>query len=108
MIRRPPISTLFPYTTLFRSGGRERGALRRYGGVRYRGAAGEPEEGADGGVGGKRWRAESRRSRNCCAGLRSWRRGGGGAAVERAISEAAGEAAPEVRPARAQIGRAHV
>src|SRR3712207_6935700 len=69
MIRRPPISTLFPYTTLFRSGCRERGALRRYGGVRYRGAAGEAEEGADGGVGGKRWRAESRRSRNCCAGL---------------------------------------
>src|SRR2546422_7099044 len=30
MIRRPPRSTLFPYTTLFRSHGRERGrALRR-------------------------------------------------------------------------------
>src|SRR3712207_7746510 len=25
MIRRPPRSTLFPYTTLFRSGGRDRG-----------------------------------------------------------------------------------
>src|SRR5262245_64338982 len=29
MIRRPPISTLFPYTTLFRSGGAERAVLRR-------------------------------------------------------------------------------
>src|SRR3712207_8385161 len=28
MIRRPPRSTLFPYTTLFRSGGRFREALR--------------------------------------------------------------------------------
>src|SRR3712207_7210530 len=27
MIRRPPRSTLFPYTTLFRSGGRLRGLL---------------------------------------------------------------------------------
>src|SRR3712207_8364747 len=30
MIRRPPRSTLFPYTTLFRSGG-ARGSLRRAG-----------------------------------------------------------------------------
>src|SRR3712207_8413576 len=29
MIRRPPRSTLFPYTTLFRSDGRNAGALRR-------------------------------------------------------------------------------
>src|SRR3712207_8547721 len=28
MIRRPPRSTLFPYTTLFRSDGRVRGALQ--------------------------------------------------------------------------------
>src|SRR5262245_63341524 len=28
MIRRPPRSTLFPYTTLFRSAGRQRGQLR--------------------------------------------------------------------------------
>src|SRR5689334_23851708 len=28
MIRRPPRSTLFPYTTLFRSGGRSRHAAR--------------------------------------------------------------------------------
>src|SRR2546422_4592717 len=28
MIRRPPRSTLFPYTTLFRSGGRDRPRLR--------------------------------------------------------------------------------
>src|SRR5256886_13144980 len=35
MIRRPPRSTLFPYTTLFRSAGRARG-----------GAAGDPQRGA--------------------------------------------------------------
>src|SRR5256885_2653190 len=29
MIRRPPRSTLFPYTTLFRSGAREAGAVQR-------------------------------------------------------------------------------
>src|SRR2546423_8237911 len=29
MIRRPPRSTLFPYTTLFRSAGRESGPARR-------------------------------------------------------------------------------
>src|SRR5256885_3698751 len=29
MIRRPPRSTLFPYTTLFRSGGHERGSKAR-------------------------------------------------------------------------------
>src|SRR5690349_22829242 len=36
MIRRPPRSTLFPYTTLFRSGRRSRrgSRRRRYGGVR--------------------------------------------------------------------------
>src|SRR5215211_8083875 len=32
MIRRPPRSTLFPYTTLFRSGGTRRHPLRREGG----------------------------------------------------------------------------
>src|SRR2546422_2864347 len=31
MIRRPPRSTLFPYTTLFRSGGERRGARRAAG-----------------------------------------------------------------------------
>src|SRR3712207_9437710 len=30
MIRRPPRSTLFPYTTLFRSPGQARGSVRRY------------------------------------------------------------------------------
>src|SRR2546422_6875326 len=30
MIRRPPRSTLFPYTTLFRSGRRERDILARF------------------------------------------------------------------------------
>src|SRR3712207_7659409 len=33
MIRRPPRSTLFPYTTLFRSGGRGRARGRRARGV---------------------------------------------------------------------------
>src|SRR3712207_7561639 len=54
MIRRPPRSTLFPYTTLFRSGSRpsrreagsrpdeQRGALDR---VQYRGPAGPAEFG---------------------------------------------------------------
>src|SRR2546422_9867123 len=35
MIRRPPRSTLFPYTTLFRSPSRFRVALRRSGGFAY-------------------------------------------------------------------------
>src|SRR2546422_2156081 len=30
MIRRPPRSTLFPYTTLFRSAGAESGRIRRH------------------------------------------------------------------------------
>src|SRR3712207_7883785 len=38
MIRRPPRSTLFPYTTLFRSRGR----------LHHRRAAGAPEDGARG------------------------------------------------------------
>src|SRR2546430_3414380 len=47
MIRRPPRSTLFPYTTLFRSGGDpsrppgRRGAARHLGG--QRGGAGHPD-----------------------------------------------------------------
>src|SRR3712207_8723309 len=55
MIRRPPRSTLFPYTTLFRSarpGRRRRRLLRRTGG---RGAVVEGQEEADG-------RAASRRA----------------------------------------------
>src|SRR2546426_2700232 len=36
MIRRPPRSTLFPYTTLFRSRRRRPGACRRRGRVRRR------------------------------------------------------------------------
>src|SRR4051794_41702633 len=39
MIRRPPRSTLFPYTTLFRSRGRGRGPARRLGRALRRGAA---------------------------------------------------------------------
>src|SRR5687767_15461377 len=40
MIRRPPRSTLFPYTTLFRSGARLRGGAD--GGHRHRGARHRP------------------------------------------------------------------
>src|SRR3712207_7965554 len=42
MIRRPPRSTLFPYTTLFRSAGAQRGVLR----------AGRQHGGADRGMKG--------------------------------------------------------
>src|SRR3712207_7839278 len=55
MIRRPPRSTLFPYTTLFRSGGEFRQGLRRVGGQILRGNAPVeiPHEGGwDGGVPG--------------------------------------------------------
>src|SRR3712207_3768907 len=44
MIRRPPRSTLFPYTTLFRSWGGRRGAL---------GSTGEEEEAPQGGAEGE-------------------------------------------------------
>src|SRR2546426_6286577 len=62
MIRRPPRSTLFPYTTLFRSGGDEP----------VRGAAGEvdrrpgpgvgPDPGGDTGAPGRRARSEEHTS----------------------------------------------
>src|SRR5947209_19822073 len=52
MTRRPPRSTLFPYTTLFRSGGR---AASRVGGGRRRRAAGR----RDGGIGGRARERES-------------------------------------------------
>src|SRR2546430_10922531 len=39
MIRRPPRSTLFPYTTLFRSHGRHRRPAERHRGTQVRGAA---------------------------------------------------------------------
>src|SRR5438132_8223235 len=50
MIRRPPRSTLFPYTTLFRSGGRGRPRgrrPRRHGPVRRRGPPPRPGSGRD-------------------------------------------------------------
>src|SRR3712207_7403788 len=53
MIRRPPRSTLFPYTTLFRSGGGRGGARGRRGSPdpgrlpRGRGARGRPGDGRD-------------------------------------------------------------
>src|SRR5215813_13245719 len=43
MIRRPPRSTLFPYTTLFRSGGHRRHLVRRAGSARGRGAVRPPD-----------------------------------------------------------------
>src|SRR3712207_7583711 len=48
MIRRPPRSTLFPYTTLFRSRGRGGG---RQGGGRHRGLGGRRHRGRAGGLG---------------------------------------------------------
>src|SRR3712207_8185633 len=51
MIRRPPRSTLFPYTTLFRSDGRHGGAGRAGGGV---GAAGPGDAGQRAGAGHRR------------------------------------------------------
>src|SRR3712207_7255539 len=54
MIRRPPRSTLFPYTTLFRSGG---------GGARRRGAARDlPRQGHDGPVAARARRGPSGRA----------------------------------------------
>src|SRR3712207_8354062 len=47
MIRRPPRSTLFPYTTLFRSRGVRAAMLRA---ARREGAAGGRREGCDGGL----------------------------------------------------------
>src|SRR5256886_7271381 len=44
MIRRPPRSTLFPYTTLFRSELHRLAEPQRAGAVRKRLDAGEPEE----------------------------------------------------------------
>src|SRR2546422_7552869 len=44
MIRRPPRSTLFPYTTLFRSPWPRRGWSRRSGRTQVRRWAGEPAE----------------------------------------------------------------
>src|SRR3712207_8787691 len=59
MIRRPPRSTLFPYTTLFRSGERRRGRRarrgRRRGGERVAGRAA-------GRLGGRRGRGRDRRA----------------------------------------------
>src|SRR3712207_7486195 len=43
MIRRPPRSTLFPYTTLFRSGRAPRGGLRGRGAARPRPRRAHPE-----------------------------------------------------------------
>src|SRR3712207_8115115 len=48
MIRRPPRSTLFPYTTLFRSGRRRGGGARAERGARARRAAATGGRAADG------------------------------------------------------------
>src|SRR2546430_9078236 len=56
MIRRPPRSTLFPYTTLFRSHLAAAGRVRRLG-IRGPGSAAGAAEGAGGARGGARPRA---------------------------------------------------
>src|SRR5947208_12507131 len=69
MIRRPPRSTLFPYTTLFRSRRRSAGLTRRVDGVRelvgdYRCAAtAGPRDAGDGGLRGRARRRQRRRDR---------------------------------------------
>src|SRR3712207_8490994 len=76
MIRRPPRSTLFPYTTLFRSGGRRRG---RAGAGRPRGrgrGASRAEGGTRAGRGRRRRacrprRASARRSEEHTSELQS-------------------------------------
>src|SRR5256886_7167946 len=60
MIRRPPRSTLFPYTTLFRSGGGESHAGRRGGGAL--GAGGGDGGDAGGGRDGRSARRGDRKS----------------------------------------------
>src|SRR3712207_7727633 len=59
MIRRPPRSTLFPYTTLFRSGGAHRGGHRAAGRAAVRG----PDEGGARDAGRPRNRPQGRRRR---------------------------------------------
>src|SRR3712207_7432273 len=63
MIRRPPRSTLFPYTTLFRSGRR---AVRARGQrpARRRGARPPPHDGLDRGRGGRGTAVPRRRPRS--------------------------------------------
>src|SRR3712207_8844064 len=59
MIRRPPRSTLFPYTTLFRSGGRRGGATRRPGRSATTGIRRRPSWGTRGGCCASRRRTRS-------------------------------------------------
>src|SRR3712207_8141533 len=56
MIRRPPRSTLFPYTTLFRSQGRLRSRSADGRGTRDRGGVPGPPPGAPGGDRRPLWR----------------------------------------------------
>src|SRR2546422_7086450 len=76
MIRRPPRSTLFPYTTLFRSSGRARGRVGPGWTARARGLQGR----ATGGVGRvhRRRDAGAARLRGGAGGRRGARGGGGG------------------------------
>src|SRR5258708_21009947 len=63
MIRRPPRSTLFPYTTLFRSGHAGQGEDRREAGTGRDGAAhGELAEGLQHVCSPKAWRSEEHTS----------------------------------------------
>src|SRR5688572_31362604 len=73
MIRRPPRSTLFPYTTLFRS---HLGPLRRRCSRRRRAGRDGRERAADDGLAG-RGAAEQR------AGVRGGGAGGGGVGLDR-------------------------
>src|SRR5438477_3711079 len=67
MLPRPPRSTLFPYTTLFRSGDRQR-EIRRDGGVDGVAAVAEDVEADRGGEGQGRADRVAREARHCSGG----------------------------------------
>src|SRR3712207_8657503 len=71
MIRRPPRSTLFPYTTLFRSGKADPGESDRLGGLPLQGAAARHAGGVRGGVEERRPGEDPRRSEEHTSELQS-------------------------------------
>src|SRR6202008_3351966 len=101
MIRRPPRSTLFPYTTLFRSGGHP-GRLSRRGADGARGRRGGPQ------LGEQRARGELQPLRPGAHLQRGGRRSGGvrlAGAAAHGNRGAAGHADPPLRELSAMAGR---
>src|SRR3712207_7288716 len=70
MIRRPPRSTLFPYTTLFRSDGLGERRLEGRGAAGGPGRRGGPGGGPGGGRGGGHGRRHRRQGRQAALDLR--------------------------------------